>query len=213
MIIAIRTYTRWWMPHRITILLFTLFRYNHLRLQYLSKYLFNSLLLPVMNRFECSQLPQLIYQENHQVCYPCLHLRLTRWSLIQNSVFKFLNRFSGNFEHDLCDCCSDIVSCCCSCCCPCIVACQIANKINGNDCCGCCGCCACLGVCFLGGFAVACLRCDFRKTRKIQGGCCADCITSICCTTCALTQMHREAQKIWYACKIKTDLLTFVLSG
>ena len=107
------------------------------------------------------------------------------------TVVSYLNHFCpGKFEHDLFDCCGDLGSCCFSWCCPCIVASQIATKIGQSECC------YCLGVWCFGGCAVACLRGDFRKYRNINGGCIADCITSIWCTPCALTQMHKETQNM-----------------
>merc|ERR1712126_100007 len=107
-----------------------------------------------------------------------------------SATTNLLPQSTGKFEHDLFDCCGDIGSCCFSWCCPCIVASQIATKIGQSECC------YCLGVWCFGGCAVACLRGDFRKFRNINGGCIADCITSIWCTPCALTQMHKETQNM-----------------
>ena len=174
--IPIRTYIQRLINHLDMILFHNRFQHN-LNHQHLLKCLFKQLLLPAKNLFRHSQAHRRTYYHNHQVG----HL----------TVVSYFDHFcSGKFEHDLFDCCGDIGSCCFSWCCPCIVASQIATKIGHSECC------YCLGVWCFGGCAVACLRGDFRKFRKINGGCIADCITSIWCTPCALTQMHKETQNM-----------------
>ncbi|XP_073287739.1 protein PLANT CADMIUM RESISTANCE 2-like [Primulina huaijiensis] len=103
----------------------------------------------------------------------------------------------GKWSTGLCDCCSDVRSCCMTCWCPCITFGQVAEIVNkGSPSCGISG-----GLYGLIGFATGCCciyscfyRSKLRKQYLLPESPCNDFLVHCCCESCALCQEYRELQ-------------------
>ncbi|KAM4611558.1 plac8 onzin related protein 1 [Polymixia lowei] len=112
---------------------------------------------------------------------------------------------SAAWSTGVCDCCSDMATCCCAWWCfPCL-QCKTANDFGM-----CCilpmfdSCCC---------YAVSChLRSSIRHRYGIQGSCCDDCCSVICCYPCVWCQMSREV-KIRNYQHPSAAVVTQVISG
>ncbi|WJX48409.1 hypothetical protein P8452_34975 [Trifolium repens] len=93
----------------------------------------------------------------------------------------------------LCNCCSNVVTCCLTCWCPCITFGRVAEIIDKA--CGYSGAlytfCCLLGC---GWLYSCCYRSEMRKQYGLKGNCCTDCMKHCCCEYCALCQEYRELE-------------------
>ncbi|XP_021719289.1 protein PLANT CADMIUM RESISTANCE 2-like [Chenopodium quinoa] len=110
-------------------------------------------------------------------------------------------RTSGSFSTGLCDCCSDMSSCCLTCWCPCITFGRIAEIVDrGSTSCCTSGTLYTLLLCLTGCQSI--YSCTYRSKLKAQLGmpdnCCADLCSHCCCEYCALCQEYRELQHRGY---------------
>ncbi|XP_071234373.1 placenta-specific gene 8 protein-like [Salvelinus alpinus] len=94
---------------------------------------------------------------------------------------------SGEWSTGLCDCCSDMGTCCCALWCfPCL-QCQTASHF------GWCLCMPLLDPCAF--MAVSCcMRSSMRERYGIQGSTCGDVALVCCCYVCTWCQMAREVK-------------------
>ncbi|KAL0970288.1 hypothetical protein UPYG_G00239910 [Umbra pygmaea] len=94
---------------------------------------------------------------------------------------------SGDWNTGICDCCSDIGTCCCAWWCfPCL-QCQTASQY---------GWCCCMPIldsvsC---GAVSCCMRSSMRQRYGIQGSVCGDIACVLCCYPCTWCQMSREVK-------------------
>ncbi|KAJ8770086.1 hypothetical protein K2173_010131 [Erythroxylum novogranatense] len=102
---------------------------------------------------------------------------------------------AGSWSSGLCDCCSDMSSCCLTFWCPCVTFGRIAEIVDqGTPPCPASGAiyallafitgCACLYSCTY--------RSRMRKVYMLKESPCNDCLIHWCCETCALCQEYRE---------------------
>ncbi len=108
---------------------------------------------------------------------------------------------SNQWTSGLCQCCSDNELCCKTVFCPCVTYGQLKEKLKGKYDVGCCTCHCWL---FVLSFNIPCLtfilnrniRSEVREKYNIEGGCCSDFWTALCCGICSLIQVANEvAQK------------------
>ena len=97
----------------------------------------------------------------------------------------------------ICDCFSDMSTCCLSCWCPCIQYGKNVEALTKQTCAGPCTTFFCLQImCFGSSWLVSHqTRVDLRAKFGIDGNCCADCCCHLWCRCCAIAQEAREIQK------------------
>ncbi|KAH8818610.1 PLAC8 family-domain-containing protein [Flagelloscypha sp. PMI_526] len=110
------------------------------------------------------------------------------------------------WSHGLFDCFGDCSTCMMAWCCPCVVYAQTKRRLSylqkhdkpdpeavGGCCSG-----ACWGYAALSTLlGLSCIlqmntRSTMRERYSVRGDGCGDCLTAFCCTSCGLTQEHRE---------------------
>ncbi|KAJ8760766.1 hypothetical protein K2173_018822 [Erythroxylum novogranatense] len=105
---------------------------------------------------------------------------------------------SNAWSTGLCDCFSDIGSCCLTCWCPCIAFGRIAEMVDrGSTSCGVSGALYTLILCLTG---CSCLYSSFYRSKLrgqyfLEESPCGDCCIHFCCEECALCQEYRELKK------------------
>ncbi|KAL5763197.1 hypothetical protein ACOSP7_019461 [Xanthoceras sorbifolium] len=96
----------------------------------------------------------------------------------------------------LCDCSSDMKSCCLTFWCPCVTFGRIAHIVDEGDC----SCCVAGTLfCLTRGSRLDSIfsffyRHKMRQQYKLSGSCCGDFCSSLFCLECALCQQYRELQ-------------------
>lgn len=97
----------------------------------------------------------------------------------------------------ICDCFSDMSTCCLSCWCPCVQYGKNVEALTKQACAGPCVTFFCLQImCFGSSWIVSHqTRVDLRAKFGIEGNCCADCCCHLWCRCCAIAQEAREIQK------------------
>ncbi|KAJ8770082.1 hypothetical protein K2173_010127 [Erythroxylum novogranatense] len=107
----------------------------------------------------------------------------------------FHHQQEASWSTGLCDCFSDMRTCCLTWWCPCITFGRIAEIVDkGTTPCAASGSIYCLLASFTG---CACLysciyRSKMRKEYMLKENTCNDCLVHCCCETCALCQEYRE---------------------
>uniref|UniRef100_A0A2P2MA66 Protein PLANT CADMIUM RESISTANCE 2-like n=1 Tax=Rhizophora mucronata TaxID=61149 RepID=A0A2P2MA66_RHIMU len=103
----------------------------------------------------------------------------------------------GAWSSDLCDCFSDVPSCCLTCWCPCISFGRIAEIVDqGATTCTTGGAIYAILAYFTGYACIySCVyRSKLRKQYALEERPCNDCLVHCCCESCALCQEYRELQ-------------------
>ncbi|KAL8206375.1 UNVERIFIED_CONTAM: Placenta-specific protein 8 protein [Gekko kuhli] len=86
---------------------------------------------------------------------------------------------NGEWQTDLCDCCSDVGVCLCGLCCFTCLGCQVAADMN--ECCLC-------------GPSMA-MRSVYRTRYGIPGSLVGDFLATSCCALCSLCQLKRDINR------------------
>ncbi|XP_057416441.1 protein PLANT CADMIUM RESISTANCE 2-like [Lotus japonicus] len=97
----------------------------------------------------------------------------------------------------LCDCSSDVKTCCITCWCPCVTFGRVAEVVDqGSTSCGASGALYTLIMCVLGcGCLYSCFyRSKLRRQYMLKESPCSDCLVHCCCESCALCQEYRELE-------------------
>mmetsp|Transcript_36000 Transcript_36000/g.81968 ORF Transcript_36000/g.81968 Transcript_36000/m.81968 type:complete len:176 (+) Transcript_36000:56-583(+) len=109
---------------------------------------------------------------------------------LSNAVLE--TKRKGTWTNALFDCGSDIGTCLVAGCCPCVVY-SLNQGLMGEN-----RCLHCLAYSLLGPFCWVLggtTRSAIREKFQVEGNCCHDLVTHMCCTPCALTQEHQQLTK------------------